>query len=163
MHKLTAFFYKYHSFFLCLLCAITLLVPAEASAAVTQTQSDSGYHCYLDDAADFLTEEQEKSLMKLMLQIAQYCNVSFATSTNHTYSSAEWFAVGAFEENFGTHASGVSFVIDRKYNSIYLISEGAMRKTITNGRCNSITDNTYIYATEGHGYDYYTCAYQTFE
>ena len=38
-----------------------------------------------------------------------------------------------------------------------------MRKTITSGRCNSITDNTYIYATSGHGYDYYTCAYKTFE
>lgn len=163
MCKIISSLYKLSIFCILGLLTFCFFAPAQVSAAVENTNPKSGYSCYLDDDADFLTDEEEQSLMELMQQIAKYCNVAFATSTDHPYASAEGFAVNTFEQNFGTSSSGICFVIDRDCNEIYLISEGAMRKTITSGRCNSITDNTYIYATSGHGYDYYTCAYKTFE
>ena len=163
MHKVISSLYKQTIFCFISVFVFCFLAPAQISAAVKNTHPESGYSCYLDDAADFLTAGEEDALMERMLQIARYCNVAFATSTDHPYASAEGFAVNTFEQNFGTSSSGICFVIDRDCNEIYLISEGAMRKTITSGRCNSITDNTYIYATSGHGYDYYTCAYKTFE
>ena len=163
MRKIISSFYKIAIFCILGLLTFCFPAPAQVSAAVENPNPESGYSCYLDDDADFLTDEEEQSLMELMQQIAEYCNVAFATSTDHPYSSAEGFAVNTFEQNYGTSSSGICFVIDRDCNEIYLISEGAMRKTITSGRCNSITDNTYIYATSGHGYDYYTCACKTFE
>ena len=163
VHKIISSFYKLAiMYFVCSLL-FCVMIPTDVSAAVKETNSNTGYSYYLDDDADFLSESEEKAITELMLQITEYCNVAFATSTDHPYYSAESFAVATFESNYGTKSNGVCFVIDRDYNEIYLISEGAMRKTITSGRCNSITDNTYIYATQGHGYDYYTCAYKTFE
>ena len=47
----------------------------------------------------------------------------------------------------GTGANGVIFVIDRDLNEIYLACEGSTQRTIPNSKCNSICDNTYIYAT----------------
>lgn len=150
--------------FIIFVFVLTFMLFATGSSGLLETvKADvAPYECYIDDAADFLTDAQEQSLYELMEQIANYGNVAFATSTSHSYSSSEQFAVSIFESRFYNNFNGVCFVIDRDLNQIYLISEGATRKLISNGRCNSITDNTYVYATSDYDYDYYTCAYETF-
>lgn len=162
MHNMRCNFNRLISFLFILMLTTVLSGSTCTWAAITDSNSATSYGYYLEDAADFLTDSQEQSLIELLEQITEYCNVVFATSTDHSYSSSEQFAVSTFESVFYNNSNGVSFVIDRDLNQIYLISEGAIRKTISNGRCNSITDNTYIYATSDYGYDYYTCAYETF-
>ena len=117
----------------------------------------------IDDEADFLTSDEEESLSEVMYETAGYCNAMVVTTTYHTFSSTEDFAVSTYENYFGKNSSGIVFVIDRDLNEIYLASEGDARKKITDSKCDVICDNTYVYATKDHGYDYYTCAVETFD
>lgn len=129
------------------------------------SHEDSGYSMILYDEADFFDEQEEQLLTSQMKEIMQYCNVSVVTTTegSSSYSSTEDYAVACYEDWFSPGANGVIFVIDRCKDQIYLCSEGSSRKIITNGRASTITDNTYVYATSSHGYDYYTCASKTLE
>lgn len=166
MHNMISIFNKRLIFYFATIVILSFSLLAGNTilfAAENEADTSSQYQYYFDDDADFLTEQQENSLKELLVQITEYCNVSFATSTDHSYYSTEQFAVSTYETIFGNGTNGVSFVIDRDLNQIYLISEGGIQKTISNGRCNSITDNTYVYATSDYNYDYYTCAYKTFE
>ena len=86
-----------------------------------------------------------------MKKTTEYCNIAVVTTTSHPYGSTESYAVNTFEGYFGTGANGVIFVIDRDLNEIYLACEGSTQRTIPNSKCNSICDNTYIYATSSHG------------
>ena len=83
-----------------------------------------------------------------MYETAGYCNAMVVTTTYHTFSSTEDFAVSTYENYFGKNSSGIVFVIDRDLNEIYLASEGDARKNITDSKCDVICDNTYVYA--GH-------------
>ena len=143
------------------LLALFLLLPQTVivEAATTEHNSDSGYDLILDDGADFLTDEDEDSLVEIMAKITDYCNVALVTTMSHRFYSTEDFAADYFNSTFGAHANGTIFVIDRDLNEIYIYSDGEAHKTITNSRAYSITDNTYTYATESHGRDYYTCSY----
>lgn len=140
--------------------ASTLSVSA---APVTLNNEGSGYALIIDDEADFLTDSEEDSLKDLMLSVSDYCNVACVTTTSHSKYSTEDFAADYLENAFGSHPNGTIFVIDRCLNEIFLYSDGQAHKTITNSRATSITDNTYIYATDAYDRDYYTCAYKTFE
>lgn len=125
--------------------------------------TDTGYQLIIDDEADFLTSDEEESLSEVMYETAGYCNAMVVTTTYHTFSSTEDFAASTYENYFGKNSSGIVFVIDRDLNEIYLASEGDARKKITDSKCDVICDNTYVYATKDHGYDYYTCAVETFD
>lgn len=134
------------------------------SPAIIQ-ENGSTYSLIIYDEADYFSPEQETQLKDLMTEITEFGNVALVTteSLSSSYSSTENFAVGYYEDWFSPGANGVIFVIDRYYNEIYLCSEGAARKTISNGRASTITDNTYTYATEAGGRDYFTCAYKSLE
>ena len=84
MRKIISSLYKLSIFCILGLLTFCFFAPAQVSAAVENTNPESGYSCYLDDDADFLTDEEEQSLMELMQQIAEYCNVAFATSCWHS-------------------------------------------------------------------------------
>ena len=147
------------------LLALFLLLPQTVivEAVTTEHNSDSGYDLILDDDADFLTDEDEDSLVEIMTKITDYCNVALVTTTSHSFYSTEDFAADYFDSTFGAHASGTIFVIDRDLNEIYIYSDGEAHKTITNSHAYTITDNTYVYATESYGRNYYTCSYETME
>lgn len=147
------------------LLALFLLLPQTVivEAVTTEHNSDSGYDLILDDDADFLTDADEDSLVEIMTKITDYCNVALVTTTSHSFYSTEDFAADYFDSTFGAHASGTIFVIDRDLNEIYIYSDGEAHKTITNSHAYTITDNTYVYATESYGRDYYTCSYETME
>ncbi len=157
VRKLNSYFIKTVS---CFLMCIVLAMALPVTVAFAQS---SPYTYVLDDQADFFTDQQETALEKLMGEITSYCNVALVTTTSHDSYSTEDFAADYFDDVFGPHSNGTIFVIDRCLNEIYLYSDGDAHKTITNSRAYSITDNTYIYATEDHGRDYYTCSYKTLE
>ena len=148
-----------------LLLALFLIFPQTVvvDAITTDHNSDSGYDLILDDDADFLTDDEEDSLVEIMTEITDYCNVALVTTTSHSFYSTEDFAADYFDSTFGAHANGTIFVIDRRLNKIFIYSDGDAHKTITNSYAYSITDDTYTYATESHGRDYYTCSYKTME
>lgn len=151
-----------------LLSLFILLIPATAnvfamSAGALTFNTNEGYEVIIDDQAGYLTDEQKTSLSQVMAEAGKYGNVVFVTTEDHSSSSTENFCVQYFESRYGTMSSGVVFAVDMDLHNIYLISEGNFRKSLSNSRCTSITDNTYIYATEAYGRDFYTCAYKTFE
>lgn len=133
------------------------------NTALTGTNNSTGYEYILDDSADFIDDALEDNLISSLKDTTKYCNVAVVTTTSHPYTSTETFAVNTFESYFGNGSNGVIFVIDRDLNEIYLASEGTTRRTISNSKCDSICDNTYIYATSSHDYDYYTCCMETID
>lgn len=145
------------------LCLVLLSGTVNAPAVVENTNGESGYRLLIDDQAGYFTESDLSSLESLMEEITAYCNVAIVTTTDHSCYSTEDFAGTYFEDSFGAHTSGTLFVIDRDLNEIFLYSDGAARRTITDSKAYSITDNTYIYATSSKDYDYYTCSYKTME
>ena len=136
-----------------------LFAVTEVFAAQSGTNEESGYRYVLDDEAGFI--ENDKEILNQMKEITQYCNVAVVTTTSHSYSSTESYAVATFESYFGNGADGFIFVIDRNLNEIYLASEGSTRRTLSNSKCTTICDNTYIYATSGDNYDYDICCKET--
>lgn len=159
------FFTKIAAFALLLVFTLssTLFFTTEVSAYDSGLDKTTGYGYVLDDSADFIDASGEKAIIELMQTTTQYCNVAVVTTTYHTYSSTERFAVETYESYFGNGSSGVIFVIDRDLNEIYLASEGRARRTISSSRCDIICDNTYVYATSSHGYDYTTCVKETLD
>ncbi len=149
--------------FLVLMLALWLSYPTVAYASSSGTNDSTGYRFILDDEANFIDDDDEATLLAKMKETTAYCNVIIATTTSHSYSSTERYAVATFESYFGSNANGVIFVIDRDLDEIYLASEGSTRHIISNSKCDTICDNTYVYATSSHDYDYYTCAYKTID
>lgn len=155
--------------FFSIILALVLMTSILSSGATTvlannfRTHEDTGYTAFIDDSADFLTESQEQELMKKMADITEYSNVILVTTTSHHYTSTDSFAWDYYREIFGPKQSGIIFVIDRCLNKIYLVSVAGAEKKISTGRCLTITDNTYKYATAKKGYDYYTCCSKTFD
>ena len=117
------------------------------------TNKSTGYEYILEDSANFIDDAVKGKLISQMKKTTEYCNIAVVTTTSHPYGSTESYAVNTFEGYFGTGANGVIFVIDRDLNEIYLACEGSTQRTIPNSKCNSICDNTYIYATSSHDYD----------
>ena len=139
----------------------------ESQAAVDYntigTNKSTGYEYILEDSANFIDDAVKGKLISQMKKTTDYCNIAVVTTTSHPYGSTESYAVNTFEDYFGTGANGVIFVIDRDLNEIYLACEGSTQRTIPNSKCNSICDNTYIYATSSHDYDYFTCCMETID
>lgn len=133
------------------------------STALRHLNATTGNRLIIDDQAGYFSSSEASSLQSLMEEITEYCNVAVVTTTDHSCRSTRDFAGTYFEDCFGSRTSGTIFVIDRYLNEIFLYSDGAARKTITDSKAYSITDNTYIYATGSHNYDYYTCCYKTME
>ena len=134
-----------------------------ANYNLSGTNKSTGYEYILEDSANFIDDAVKGKLISQMKKTTEYCNIAVVTTTSHPYGSTESYAVNTFEGYFGTGANGVIFVIDRDLNEIYLACEGSTQRTIPNSKCNSICDNTYIYATSSHDYDYFTCCMETID
>ena len=144
--------------FMFLLYPIICTFGAEQSTPI-YTNETTGYDVYINDDANLLTDTQRKDLQKIMEDITIYGNVAFKTVNTHSYSSTKSFISSYYGQLFGTD-SGTVFVIDMKYRNIWIHSNGAIYKTITNSYADSITDNVYTYASNR---DYFSCAAKVFE
>ena len=142
--------------FLCLLM-ICMIQKVYADSAV-YTNPDTGYSVYFNDAADLLTETEEKNLIEKMKPVTAYGGVAFVSNEEYTSSSSD-LAESMFRQYFGTD-SGTVFLIDMYKRNLYIVSDGEVYRSITKSYANTITDNVYTYASEG---DYYTCTSHAFD
>jgi len=113
---------------------------------------------YIIDDADLLTDEEEEQLYNHMVNISKYGGVCFYT-TNDYSSSTSSLAKEKFRYLYGTNSATI-FVVDMYNRYLYIFSDGAIYRTITSAKAETITDNVYRYASNG---DYYTCAKTCFD
>lgn len=143
---------------------ISLLFSTKAVFASTlsaqSTNSESGYCYIIQDEANLLENCSKGELQELELllsEISNECNIAFYTTSYNPYFSTDTLAEEKNEEFFGRNSNSIIFVIDMDYRNIYLDSMGTMKRYITKAHANTITDNTYRYASRA---DYYGCAYE---
>ena len=113
---------------------------------------ETGYEVFLQDEEDLLSDSEEAMLVEDMKPVTEYGNCAFESADvtrGSTYEYVKDNYSGYFRE------SGTLFIIDMGNRHINLYSSGDIEKIVTPSYANSITDNTYRYASEG---DYYTCA-----
>lgn len=155
MHKMT----KYSLLVLLTVCLCMALSPVCALAASpVWTNEETGYGMYIDDAADLLTEEEEQRLRQHMQEITEYGNAAFVT-TSENNSSAKNYAENWYYSQF-RNDSGTLFLIDMDNRMIYICSNGAVYREVTNYRAETITDNVFRLATKK---DYYGCAREAYD
>ena len=128
---------------------------------VRYINSSTGYQSVIIDDADLLTDGEENSLLEVMNPITQYGNCVFV-STTHNSGSTDAMAENVFNSMYGNNTvNGTLFIVDmqNRYLLVYNSGDGFIH-TITKGRCDTIADNVYQYASNG---DYYTCATKVYE
>ncbi|WP_315505237.1 TPM domain-containing protein [Oribacterium parvum] len=121
------------------------------SSSVYQN-SDTGYTAYIDDEEDLLSSSEEENLLKKLVPLTQYGNVAFLSGRGE-YSAAATIRDFYNEVFYGK--SGLIFFIDMENREIRIQSGGAFYRTISSDVANSITDNVYVFASNG---DYYRTA-----
>ena len=121
------------------------------SSSVYQN-SDTGYTAYIDDEEDLLSSSEKEELLKKLVPLTQYGNVAFLSGRGD-YSAAATIRDFYNEVFYGK--SGLIFFIDMENREIRIQSGGAFYRTISSDVANSITDNVYVFASNG---DYYRTA-----
>ena len=139
-----------------------LLLPLQAAAASSfdahsWTNPETGYQMVLEDGAALLSTQETVMLAAEMQEVTAYGNVAFKSLSSNSATAAQ-FAASYYHSLFGQQ-SGILFLIDMDNREIYLFSDGAIHKTVTNAYANTITDNSYRHASEGN---YYQCASNAF-
>lgn len=124
----------------------------------TGINEETGYQLVLEDDAGLLTNVECMALKWRMEPITQYGNVAFKTVQENS-SSAAAYAESYYRSKFGT-ASGTLFLIDMDNRKIWIWSDGAVYKVITQAYAETITDNVYQYAHQG---DYYLCGCEVYD
>lgn len=127
-------------------------------ASILWENPETGFHVLLEDDAQLLNPEERARLAEEMQQITAYGNVAFKSISYNSYS-ASYYACEFYYDTFGL-SSGTLFLIDMDNREIYIYSDGAVYKTITDSYANTITDNVYRYASQE---EYYTCASEAYQ
>jgi len=128
-----------------------------ALAAPVYTNPDTGYVVTLEDDAELMTEEERAALTERMKAITKWGNVGFK-SISENPGTTERYIEDYYRDMFGT-SSGTVFLIDMDNRNIWIKNNGAISKVITNAYSDTITDNSYRYASDK---DYYGCANEVF-
>ena len=142
--------------------AMIILMAAAWSCRVLAAETvgqnpETEYRLVLADKADLLTDAQERELADAMYDITAYGHAGFLSVQENSFS-AEQCAREYYREWFGTQ-SGTLFLIDMDNRMLWIHSDGAVYKVITNAYADTITDNVYRKASGG---DYLACASEGF-
>ncbi len=129
----------------------------EEQNTIRITNPDTGYVLYVQDDADLVDRSDTRAIVEKMYEVTAYGGAAFVT-TDSNPNSAEYYADACFDRYFGK-GSGIIFLIDMDNSELWLSTDGALRKTITDGLCDSVTDNVYTYASRK---DFSGCALETF-
>ena len=121
------------------------------------TNPDTGYVIYMNDGNDLLSDAEEKQLISDMIPLTQFGNAGFLSCENYSESTAK-YSSRMYSALVGSE-SGTLCVSDMGQRELYIKSNGAISRTVSNAYSNTISDNIYRYASEG---DYYTCASKAF-
>ena len=138
---------------------LTNFVDEYNSSDVIRVESGS-YELIIEDNANILSDEDKIKLQDEMTKLLEYGNVALVTNERLSGATSSK-ASSYYYEHFGVE-SGTIFYIDMNINNryIYIYSDGANSKVITDMKANTITDNVYSYASNK---DYYGCASKAFE
>ena len=149
-----------------LILTFTISTPVFASsikndkATLRSKNMNTGYGVYIDDYADYLSEDEENRLVKDMEPITHYGNVMFLS---YTYEDECYGAIGADTEyyylnNLGPYTSGIVFSVNP--DDIYIYSEGKMYDIVDKKYAYTITDNIYTEAKDDNMYNCSAHCYQ---
>ena len=128
-----------------------------ALAAPLYKNPDTGYVVILEDDAELMTAEEQAALAEQMKAITKWGNVGFKSISENPRSTAGYIE-DYYREQFGS-SSGTILLIDMDNRNIWIKNNGAISKVITNAYSDTITDNSYRYASKS---DYYGCAEEVF-
>lgn len=137
---------------------VLLLIPGIAPAeTISFANTETGYAAVIDDSAGLLNEAEYQSVMESMKGITQYCNVGFYTcsgeSTEYVMNKAKRWGSSTFTGEY------TLFIIDMATRQLAVGSTDQIRRTITQARSYTITDNVYTYASRK---EYARCAETAF-
>lgn len=135
-----------------------LSFESRAFGAVLYTNPDTDYVVVLEDDADLLDDEEEAELMEKMQEITRWGSAAFK-SIDENVTSTERYIESYYREIFGRE-SGTVFLIDMDNRNIWLKNNGQISRIITNSYSDTITDNSYRYASRE---DYFGCAMEVFD
>jgi len=133
-----------------LLLLSLLLLCAAVAFAGAETQP------LIRDDADLLTDEEEARLRETMAPICEFGTPVFWSTTES--GSYRRKAENYYYSNLGNE-SGALFVVDMDQRQLTLLTNGEIRRTVTDGDSTSIVDNVYRLASFG---DYAACADKVF-
>lgn len=134
-----------------------LIWGTEVCAQVIYTNPETGYRVVLEDDAALFTREEKDTLTEKMQEITAWGNAALKTIEENN-TSTERYIEDYYRKQFGREG-GTVFLIDMDNRNIWLKNDGNVSKVITNSYSDTITDNSYRYASRG---DYYGCAMEVF-
>ena len=143
---------------ICSVLALLTLILAALFFPVRASADGSG-RMVISDNADLLTDEEEAALLQVMEPITEYGNIAFASVPEKgNPGTADDYAESFYQNTFGLTDGGV-FLVDMDNRKIYIYCQDFFYEIITTNRAETITDNTYKYASRG---EYYECAAEAF-
>lgn len=119
----------------------------------------SKYQIIIEDDANILTDSEETELKTIMADLVEFGNVVFKTTSTVNNSSSSLKYIQNYYYSRFNNESGVAFYIDMNQRQLCACATGGLDDIITNGKCDTIMDNVYTYASKGN---YYMCASETF-
>lgn len=135
-----------------------LLLGIRTYGAVLYTNPDTDYVVILEDDADLLDDWEEAELMEKMQEITGWGSAAFK-SIDENKTTTERFIESYYREIFGRD-SGTVLLIDMDNRNIWIKNNGHISRIITNSYSDTITDNSYRYASRG---EYFECAMEVFD
>lgn len=139
--------------FLWVFCFVTTVQAQEL-----YRNPDTGYVVVIEDDANLLTDSEEAGIQTVMQDITAYGNVALKTILENN-ATTEHFVKNYYSQQFGSD-SGTVFLIDMDNRNIWIHSDGAVYRMVSDSYALTITDNVYTYASDA---DYYNCCYMAFE
>lgn len=140
------------------LILIVFAAVALAGCTFGATKPASKGKCYLNDGANLMPSEDEAQVQEAMEKLSEYGNVAVVT-TNSVAGTTAAYASDKYGSLFGTE-SGLLFVIDMDNREIWIETDGYIGRYLTRGKCRTIADNVYVYASAAN---YAKCAILTLE
>lgn len=137
-----------------LIATLYAVIPVCADS-MSYEDPASGYRAVIEDDAGLI--EEPTAVLESMKPITEYGNVMLKTVDENNYTAKD-LAEKYLHSTFGK-ASATIFLIDMDNRKLFIYSDGAIYRTITNSKAEVITDNIYRYASNE---DYDSCAIKCF-
>lgn len=145
------------------LVAIAVIRPIGSEAANVsdvKENKETGYIAFVADDAELFTQSDMRALLNEAYELTDYADTFVVTvqKGNNPYGTTESATKKIGDElylEYSNSDSCIMFIIDMHTRYIYVYRYGKAEKSLTTGKCESITDNVYDYASDG---DYYGCA-----
>lgn len=134
------------------------------STPLTKKNTVSGFNAGVFDDAGLLSQTEKTSLLDEAYKYTEFGDIFVVTADHNPYGDSQSATASLCKDYFNRYSSGsncVIFIIDMATRYIYIDTYGnQIRNNLTNGKCDSITDNVYDYASDK---DYYQCSMTALE